>query len=224
MRYEYCEFANLKYITRYPREYKEGEKYPVLIFLHGAGTRGNNLDMVKQNNFFTITEKLGNFPFVTIAPQCSAKTWIDVFEKLMRLISHVCNESYTDKKRVYVMGTSLGGYGTWQVGISMPEFIAAAAPICGGGCAAMAWDMINVPVWAFHGECDDTVKPIESQLMVDAINKEGGNAKLTIYEGKGHAIWPEVYVREDLYEWFLSHENSNALIIPDAYNSMELYG
>lgn len=224
MRYEYCEFADLKYITRYPRGYKEGEKYPLVIFLHGAGTRGNDLDMLKTNCFFSITEELKEFPFITIAPQCCAKTWFDVFERLKRVISHVCNEPYADKERVYVMGTSLGGYGTWQVGISMPEFIAAAAPICGGGSPAMTSEMVNVPVWAFHGDKDDAVLLCESQNMVNFLNNAGGNAKLTVYEGMGHGIWPDVYAREDLYEWFLTNKNSNAITVPDAYNDMALYG
>ena len=224
MRYEYCEFANLKYITRYPRGYKEGEKYPVLIFLHGAGTRGDDLDMVKTNCFFSITDEIENFPFITIAPQCSAKTWFDVFERLKRVVSHVCNEAYTDKKRVYVMGSSLGGYGTWQLSISMAEVIAAAVPICGGGVAAMVGDMINVPVWAFHGELDKCVMLEEAKIMVNALNECGGNAKLTALEGVGHSAWDYVYGNAAVYEWLLSHENTNALTIPDVYNDMTLYG
>ncbi len=224
MRIEYCEYGGLKYITRYPRGYKDGDRCPVIVFLHGSGTRGDDLDMVKSNCFFPVTEKIENFPFITIAPQCCAKTWFDVFERLRELLYHVYDESYTDKARVYIMGTSLGGYGTWQTCISMPEIFAAAAPICGGGMPSQTCEMVNVPVWAFHGDRDDAVYIEEARFMVDELNKSGGNGKLTVYEGKGHCIWEETYAREDLYEWFLSHENTNAIEVGDNFSDMTLYG
>lgn len=218
------QFESIKYIVRYPDGYVEGQKYPVIIMLHGAGTRGDDLDLLIANKYFEITEKHEDFPFVTVAPLCSVNTWFDVFEQLERLVVKISNEDFCDKKKIYLMGNSMGGYGTWQLAMSLPELFAAIVPICGGGMYWNAGRLINVPVWAFHGEQDMTVKVEESIKMVDAVNKKGGNAKLTIYPDRQHDSWTDTYENYEVFKWLLSNINSNASDIEDEYNDSVIYG
>ena len=123
---------NLKYIIRFPDGYKNGDRFPVIIFLHGAGSRGNDINILKNNPYFNIINKHLEFPFITVAPQCSQNTWFDMFEQLKRFVFKIYDENFTDKNKIYLMGASMGGYGTWQLAMSLPEIFAAIVPICGG--------------------------------------------------------------------------------------------
>lgn len=118
----------------------------------------------------------------------------------------------------------MGGYGTWQLAMSMPEYFAAIAPICGGGMYWNAGRLINVPVWAFHGALDTTVLPEESKKMVDAVNKKGGQARLTVYPENAHNAWSDTYANPELFAWFLQHENSNAQDIVNEYSDADAFG
>ena len=224
MKIEVCKFENLTYIVRYPNDYVEGKKYPVIFFLHGAGGRGNDIEMIKSNPYFTLTEKHDDFPFITIAPQCSSETWFDLFEQLKRLLIKTANESYTDPERIYGMGASMGGYGTWQIAMSMPEYFAAIAPICGGGMYWLAYRLVNVPAMAFHGALDDVVNPEESLKMVAAVNRNGGNAKVTIYPKNNHDAWSDTYRNPEVFKWLLEHKNKNVGDIINSFNNSEIYG
>ena len=221
MTIEVKEFETLKYIVRYPKGYIEGEKYPVVIYLHGAGSRGDSIEPSKNSVFMNYTEE---YPFVSIAPQCDAETWFDVFEQLKRLVMKVVCEKFADEERIYLTGASMGGYGTWQLAISMPEVFAAIVPICGGG---MYWDagrLKNVPVWAFHGEKDTVVFPEESKKMVDAVNRCKGNAKLTVFPENAHDAWTDTYSNPEVFEWLLAHKNKNANELVNQFNNNEIYG
>ncbi len=224
MKTEVCKFENLKYVVRYPDGYKAGQKCPVIIFLHGAGTRGDDLDLVIGNKYFEITQKHTDFPFVTVAPQCSANTWFDVFEQLKGLVCKIAGEEFADEKRIYLMGNSMGGYGTWQLAMSLPELFAAIVPICGGGMYWNAGRLINVPVWAFHGEQDATVKVEESIKMVESVNKKGGNAKLTIYPEAKHDSWTDTFSNPDVFKWLLANTNENSDEIIDKFKGSNIYG
>ena len=224
MKIEVRKFEALTYIVRYPNNYVEGEKYPVIFSLHGAGSRGNDIEQVKENPYFLMTEKYDDFPFVTVAPQCSAETWFDLFEQLKRLLIKTANEGFADPERIYGMGASMGGYGTWQMAMSMPEYFAAIAPICGGGMYWLAYRLVNVPVWAFHGALDNVVNPEESIKMVAAVNKNGGNARLTIYPKNDHDAWSDTYNNPEVFEWLLKQRNKNAEEIVNKFKDSEIYG
>jgi len=211
------------YIIGFPEGYKEGEKYPVIIFLHGAGTRGNNIKTLINNMFFNAVENF-DFPFVTVAPQCSENTWFDMFERLKDFACEIVNEDFCDKERVYLMGASMGGYATWQLAMSMPELFSAIVPICGGGMYWNAERLINVPVWAFHGAKDDVVFCEESEKMVNAVNACGGNARLTVYPENGHNAWTDTYSNPEVFKWLLSHTNKNASEIQDMFTDGKIYG
>jgi len=224
MKYEQCTLGKLKYLMRYPDGFEHEEKYPLIICLHGAGYRGGDYERVMANPYFKETEKQENFPFVMAAPICSEDTWFDLWGELKALVVKLASESFVDVKRIYMMGASMGGYGTWQLAMSMPEYFAAIAPICGGGMYWNAGRLINVPVWAFHGALDQAVFPEESRKMVDAVNKKGGQAKLTMYPENGHNAWSDTYSNPELYRWFLQHENTNALELINEYSDAEAFG
>ncbi len=217
-------FENMQYAVRFPDNYEAGGAYPVLLFLHGAGTRGSDIKNLTGHSFMRRPDKMPGFPFVVVAPLCHENTWFDLFETLERFALFIANESYTDPKRIYLTGNSMGGYGSWQLAMSLPQLFAAVVPICGGGMYWNAARLVNVPVWAFHGAKDGTVFVEESKKMVDAVNKRGGNARLTIYPEHGHNSWTDTYNNPEIYEWLLSHENENAKELLDEYNNSHAFG
>ena len=212
-------FEDLQYLIRYPENYDSSKQYPVVLFLHGAGTRSSDITVLKNNPFFKNSAAFLDLNFITVAPLCERETWCDHFETLVRFAKAVLAAPDTDPTRFYVTGNSMGGYGTWQLAISHPEMFAAIVPVCGGG---MYWDagrLVNVPIWAFHGEKDCTVLPEESKKMVNAVNKRGGNAKLTLYPEAGHDAWTPTYTNREVFEWLLSHKNENAKALVNEYTA-----
>lgn len=218
------QLGKLRYVVRYPKGYDKNKKYPVIIFLHGAGTRGNDISVLSSGGFFSITERYENFPFISIAPLCSENTWFDVWEQLKSLVEVIAQCPFVDNTRMYLMGGSMGGYATWQLAMSMPDYFAAIVPICGGGMYWNAGRLINVPVWAFHGAKDTTVLPEESVKMVDAINKLGGKAKLTIYQENGHDAWSDTFSNYNVFSWLLENQINNNLMHIDKYNNPQKHG
>lgn len=214
----------LRYIIRYPESYESEKKYPVLLLLHGAGGRGNDVEVLKENPFFLITNEKKNFPFISVAPLCSAETWFDLFGDLKQLVMDIANSDFADNKKIYAMGASMGGYGTWQLAMSMPEYFAAIVPICGGGMYWNAGRLKNVPVWAFHGALDDTVFVEESIKMVRAVNNCGGRARLTVYPENTHDAWSKTYANDEVFEWLLTNENVNAKELTDKFKGSDIYG
>lgn len=209
MKYDIFMSHGLKTVIRYPNGYEEGKKYPVLFYLHGAGTLGTNINVLLNNPCFRVTEIHDDFPFIMVAPQCPASSWFDVFEKLQGVAMDVAMADYADSERIYLMGVSMGGYGTWQLAMTRPEIFAAAVPICGGGMYWCAPRLVDTPVWAFHGKLDTCVYPEESEKMVNAVNFCGGSARLTIYPECGHDAWTLTYKNREVFEWLLSHKNKN---------------
>ena len=128
-----------------------------------------------------------------------------MIEHIMALIDETVENYSIDQNRVYLTGLSMGGYGTWTIASSYPQRFAAIAPVCGGGQPYLARSLKNIPVWAFHGAMDSVVPLQQSQMMVDAVNRAGGNAKLTVYPEADHDSWTATYNNDELYEWLLSH-------------------
>jgi len=197
-------FEKMNYIRAIPDDFCADKKYPVIIMLHGAGSRGTDITPLFQNPYFSETE-VHNLDLITFAPQCYADTWFDIFEKLQEFIEFAISQPYIDDKKVYLMGASMGGYATWQMAMTRPELFAAIVPICGGGMYWNAGRLKNMGVWAFHGEVDDVVFPEESKKMVDYVNMKGGNARLTICEGVCHNSWLNAYRSRELFDWLLMH-------------------
>lgn len=221
---EISTFEGMQFVISYPNEYRFEEKYPVILFLHGAGSRGKKIESLLENPYFQITDKHNKFPFVTVAPQCHADTWFDLFEVLERFVKAIATMPFADSDRIYLMGASMGGYATWQLAMSMPEYFAAIIPICGGGMYWNASRLMNVPIWAFHGEKDEMVLPEESVKMINAVNRSGGHAKLTIYPEHTHDSWSDTYSNPEVFEWLISNKNQNEADIIDTHKGSGQYG
>lgn len=197
----------LDYLLYLPDDYdKADKKWPLLIFLHGVGERGDDLNLLKKNGPPMLIEKGEEFPFIVVSPQCPADAWWpEKSEHMKMLIDEIIENYNVDENRVYLTGLSMGGYGTWAFACSFPERFAAIAPVCGGGQPYLVKKLKNLPVWAFHGAKDRVVPVERSQEMVNAVKKAGGNAKLTVYPEANHDSWTETYNNDELYEWLLSH-------------------
>lgn len=217
-------FQKIRCLLRKPKDFDLNKKYPILLFLHGAGTRGDDISKLSGSAFYQTTGAYEDFPFVTVAPLCEENSWFDVFERLKLFVKDIMALPYADQDRIYLMGTSMGGYATWQLAMSMPECFAAAVPICGGGMYWNAGRLINVPIWAFHGGKDETVCVEESRKMVDAVNRCNGNARLTVYPENGHDAWSATYRNPEVFSWLLRHKNRNDSEYSDGYNNAERFG
>ncbi len=202
---EFKRFETLQYLIHYPDGYRQGEKYPVILLLHGSGSRGTNLLTVSRNDYFEITRRHKDFPFITVAPQCHENTWFDLWETLKRFTQELLDMKFCDDKRLYAVGMSMGGYAVWQLAMSMPYLFAAIVPICGGGMYWNAQRLVNTPIWAFHGQQDTLVYPEESVKMTSAVNACGGNARLTLYPDCAHPSWQNAFSEPELFPWLLSH-------------------
>ncbi len=224
MNYKIFKSEELPYLITYPAEYDISKENPVIIFLHGAGTRGGSFDKLISNQYFEITQKYENFPFVTVAPLCCENSWFDVLHLLKDLVRKIAGAEFSDRRKIYLLGNSMGGYMTWQLAMSMPEYFAAIVPICGGGMYWNAERLVNVPVWAFHGKKDCVVFPEESKKMVDAVNKCGGNAKLTVYPDAGHNSWGETYRNYEVFEWLLKNELKRTDKLVERFYDNKVYG
>ncbi len=183
------------------------KKWPLLLFLHGAGERGSDLKRVLRHGPPKLIQAGKDFPFLVASPQCpGGMDWRMLAPSLIKLLDHLESKYRVDPSRVYVTGLSMGGYGTWHLAGLIPERLAAVVPICGGGDPATAERLKEVPVWAFHGGRDRVVPLKRSQEMVDAINKAGGKARLTVYPEAGHDSWSATYDNPEVYRWLLSHQ------------------
>jgi len=201
-------YKNLKYISSYPKEFDSNIKYPLLIHIHGAGGRGKDLNLLKQAGPLFEIENGKELPFIVIAPQCFADTWFEIMEQLLEFIDSMINIKSVDKSRVYLSGVSMGGYTCWQIAMIKPEIFAAIVPVCSGGMNWNAVRLKNTPIWAFHGALDDVVCVSESINMVNAVIRNGGNAKLTIYPDVKHNSWEKTFHNDELYAWLLEHKSS----------------
>lgn len=203
------------YLLDLPGSYNSDtdKEWPMLLFLHGAGERGDDLRMVAKHGPPRIAPtKKGEFPFIVVSPQCpTGERWDP--NQLIHLVDHVTENYRVDTSRIYVTGLSMGGYGTWALVTNYPEKFAAAAPICGGGdpiaillARREKRDAIaSLPIWNFHGARDEVVPPQRSETMVSAITDIGGNIRYTVYPDAGHDSWTARYDNPDLYKWLLSH-------------------
>lgn len=220
MQYRSLTYEGMQYLIRFPKGYVEGERYPVILFIHGAGGRGGTPEQMRQHPQFSITERVEDFPFVLVAPICPGAnaTWYDYYQLLSAFARDVAAADYTDPERLYLMGASMGGYTTWELAMSMPELFAAIVPICGGGMYWNAGRLVNVPIWAFHGKLDPTVLVGESEKMVNAVNKRGGNARLTVYPENKHDAWTDTFSNPEVYRWLLCHRNQNAKRLVNEYS------
>jgi predicted peptidase len=205
-----------KYLLYLPEGYgrKKQQQWPMILFLHGAGERGDNLEKLKLHGLPKIVENEKDFGFIVVSPQCPrGQWWPSETETLINLLDDIVSQYDVDTERIYLTGLSMGGFGTWTLACEHPKRFAAIAPICGGYEPFMAGKLKDIPVWAFHGAKDKIVLLKRSEEMVDAVNSREGNAKLTVYPEAGHDSWTVAYNNDRLYNWFLEHRKKT--IKPD---------
>ncbi len=212
-----------------PKMLREQNKYPLVLFLHGIGERGDdNSGQLKwgAKNFAT-DENMEKYPCFLAAPQCPLDDfWVSALEDLsspyamaekpteamkmaLELVEFLMAEyPQIDPQRIYITGLSMGGFGTWDAVLRKPDLFAAAVPVCGGGDVTQAERIAHIPIWAFHGAEDRLVIPKWSRDMIAAIRGAGGSPKYTEYPGIGHRSWIEAYSAPKLFEWLFSQKKS----------------
>lgn len=197
----------LDYLLYLPADLKCKEKWPLMIFLHGAGERGSNVEKVKVHGPPKMVQDNPNFEFIVVSPQCPTGGWWQP-ETVSALIDEIEARYPVDASRIYLTGLSMGGFGTWALAAHEPDRFAAIAPICGGGDPVRhAYVIKDIPTWVFHGAKDNVVPLERSQTMVDGMKRFGAKeVKFTIYPEAGHDSWTETYNNPELYDWFLSHQ------------------
>jgi predicted peptidase len=180
-----------------------GTRYPLLIFLHGSGESGEDLEKLKVHGPPKILATRPDFPFIVASPQ--ARNSFERFDPvtLNAMLDELLEQLPIDPDRVYLTGLSMGGHWTYGWASRHPERFAAIAPVCGSWDPADACRLKDVPVWAFHGAQDPVVPLAGDQLMIDAIKACGGDARLTVYLYTGHDSWTQAYADPELYRWLL---------------------
>ncbi|MFN0127862.1 MAG: prolyl oligopeptidase family serine peptidase [Verrucomicrobiales bacterium] len=198
--------GTMNYWLWLPKE-TPAEGAPVLVFLHGAGERGDDLAMVKKHGPPKLVDSLAALqPFIIISPQCpKEQRWSVGLVK--QLVDHVVEKRQGDRTRVYITGLSMGGFGTWEITVQYPDFFAAAVPICGRGDPSQAAKIKDLPIRVFHGAKDEAVPLASSQEMVDALKAAGAeDVEFTVYPDLAHDSWTPTYADPKLYEWLLTKQ------------------
>ncbi|NQX41189.1 prolyl oligopeptidase family serine peptidase [Pedobacter steynii] len=212
------------YLLYLPEGYQQDslKKFPLVLFLHGSGERGNDLEKVKINGLPKLVEAGRKFPFILVSPQAHAgEGWES--KDLMRLMRSLQKKYRIDEDRLYLTGLSMGGFGSWDMAIKYPGLFAAVIPVCGGGDSSKVWLMRNTPTWAFHGAKDDAVPLKASQEMVEALRHHNPAVKFTVYPDAGHDSWTAAYNTDSLYTWMLSQKKFKYSQITVAKEDLERY-
>lgn len=199
---------SLEYYMGVPE--KEGI-YPLVVLLHGAGSRGKDIGALKTHSMWEpfisgVSEKA-----IFVMPLCEWNSWYDIINMLNEFVDSARHFDNVDINRVYITGYSMGGYTAWTLLGMHPDWYAAGIPICGGSQYSGFWAgtaLKNTPIWAFHGLLDETVAVEETIKVVKGINKAGGDAKLTVYEKVKHDAWINAYNSKETWDWLFDKKRS----------------
>ena len=228
--YQSSEAASLNYRIHLPENMDQEKQYPLVLFFHGAGQRGNDNNKQLECSVKDILaySKNSNTPVIIVAPQCpTGEQWVNTpwgadahtmpekpstsMALTIGLLQKLQETLPVDASRIYVTGLSMGGFGTWDIVQRMPETFAAAMPVCGGGDAAIANAIRNVPIWVFHGGSDTVVKAKRSWDMVAALKKVGGKVTYTEYKGVRHGAWGRAYTDKEALKWLFDQKKSEQM-------------
>jgi len=203
--FSYPKTVRLQYLLALPDNYASASdrRFPLVLFLHGGGESGNDLELLKKHGLPKLVAEGRKFPFVLLSPQNSGPRKFFDCEAIMALLDHIIATHRIDPKRVYVTGMSRGGYGAWSLAIQNPGRFAALAPVCGSTPSGYGPWLDQTPIWVFHGTRDDSIPVHESIQMVEELRRTNPNVKLTLYEDVGHNAWEKAYADPALYEWML---------------------
>lgn len=209
----------MNYLAFHPDDCRE---LPLLIYLHGAGERGTNPEHVFRHAVPKLIRQGKEYPAVVLCPQCPAEyVWDNVVRELKAMIDKVAADFSILPDRICITGSSMGGFGTWMMGLTYSGFFSAIAPVAGGGMAWRVTNLVNTPVYAVHGLQDDAVLPVHSQMMCDRLRRNGGSAKLVLLEGKGHNDGIDcAYEEMDMVDWLLQQRKRDLPPIPEALSDL----
>jgi predicted peptidase len=205
--------VNYRYLLALPDGYKSdsGRKWPLIVFLHGAGERGTDLETVKKHGPPKLIAAGQKFEAIVASLQCLAQQiWNP--HGVKALTDELIKTLRVDTNRVYLTGLSMGGFATWETALEYPGTYAAIVPICGGAGVrfVMAERIKHLPVWIFHGARDPVVEPSYSKKMFDALTKVGGNVKLTMYPDALHDSWTAAYNDPELWKWMFAQKRGGS--------------
>lgn len=198
--------AKYNYLLHVPEDYgkDQNKKWPVIIYLHGRHASGKNLESLERYGLPYYLEKGKKIDFIVVSPQCPwNKNWAseDWFNPVY---DEVASKLRVDNDRVYLIGMSMGGFGTWAVANRMPDRFAAISPMCGGADVKWAENLSKIPVWVFHGTADRSIPISRSEVMVKALEKQKAEVKFSRLKNQGHDISKQ-FNNDELYAWLLKH-------------------
>ena len=202
--------VSLKYHIYFPNNYHDSDtKFPLVLFLHGAGERGDDLRLVEKHGIPKMINNGINFPFITVAPQCPKfQYWSEPVnvKTLLLLVEEIIKKNKVDIDRIYATGLSMGGYGTLAIAKERPDLFSAIIPVCGGLDTTDIERLKDIPIWLFHG-AEDKVVPVEnSELIYDLLKPINPEIKITIYKGINHNSWEMTYNNQNIYDWMLKYK------------------
>lgn len=208
------ENCRMNYKIYYPDNY---QNLPLMIYLHGAGERGTKIDHIDRHAIPKNIKEGCEYNAVILCPQCPAYlVWNNIVEDVKKLIDQVVERFEIQKDRICITGSSMGGFGTFEMGLTYSNFFSAIAPVAGGGLSWRASNLKSTPIRAYHGDADSTVPVVYSELMVNAVNQTGGSAELVTLKGFGHNDSIEyAYESTDLIEWLLSVRRTDFTYVPE---------
>jgi predicted peptidase len=194
------------YLITFPDGYSAtGPAVPLLLFLHGSGERGDDLELVKTWGPPRIIEAgERSFPAVVVSPQCQAgEVWNA--RGLAALVDDLCARHNIDRRRIYVTGLSMGGAGTWELAAAIPDRLAAIVPVCGDATTLIAEKIRGIPIWVFHGALDQDVPLADSAMLVERLYELGADVRFTVYADGDHlAGWQRAYASDALWQWLFA--------------------
>lgn len=203
---------NLRYYLYYPKEYVSHpeEEFGLLLFLHGGGESGLELEHVKKNGPPKLLVEGKQFPFLILAPQNPhERKWWNT-QAVVQLLDAVVETNRVDKNRIYLTGLSRGGSAAWQLATQYPEKFAAMAVVCGMAPLPYAhWIDKEMPIWVFHGDKDPVIDVSESDAMVEKLKQMNYNVRYTRYKDVGHNSWDRAYTTDSLYTWLAQQKRIN---------------
>lgn len=203
----------IHYLLFLPGEYGKDitKRWPLILYLHGSGERGTDLNLLKTQPLPKTLEQQKDFPFIVISPQLinDGMEWSPMIRPLIELLKLIQRQYLVDQKRIYLTGVSMGGFGTWEFALRYPDRFAAIVPIAGGYIyqsnmvPANICDLKELPIWVFHGGLDDRVLPIQSEVLINALKECNGDIRFTIFPDLGHNVWNQAYADPEVWRWLL---------------------
>ena len=210
----------LRYLLYLPDGYYEkiDQRWPLVLFLHGRGERGADLNLLRQYGVPKHVDAGDDLPFIAISPQCPlSHEWPDLVGTLGRLVDEAVTHLPVDPERVYLTGLSMGSRGGWLLAVDKPERFAALALICGRIPAPDFLERVGAlkdkPIWVFHGAKDPVVPVENSEKIVATLMAAGGEPKLTIYPEADHDSWTQAYNTPELFPWLLAQRRASRIVL-----------